>query len=113
MREPRVLLDPRFLGALHAELEDELGSEPANTTLLQIGFLHGLRDALQRGGPARADGRRRRARGPALAAADAAARRGGRAAARRDRAARLLAGAQRGVRAAREPRPQQRTAPAP
>jgi anti-anti-sigma regulatory factor len=45
VREPRVLLDPRFLGALHAELEDELGSEPANTTLLQIGFLHGLRDA--------------------------------------------------------------------
>ena len=47
VREPRVLLDPRFLGALHAELEDELGSEPANTTLLQIGFLHGLRDALR------------------------------------------------------------------
>ncbi len=46
VREPRVLLDPRFLGALHAELEDELGCEPANTTLLQIGFLHGLRDAL-------------------------------------------------------------------
>lgn len=47
VREPRVLLDPRFLGALHLELEDELGSEPANTALLQIGFLHGLRDALQ------------------------------------------------------------------
>jgi hypothetical protein len=47
VREPRVLLDPRFLGALHAELEDELGSEPAITTLLQIGFLHGLRDALR------------------------------------------------------------------
>jgi len=47
VREPRVLLDPRFLGALHLELEDELGSEPANTTLLQIGFLHGMRDALQ------------------------------------------------------------------
>lgn len=47
VREPRVLLDPRFLGALHAELVDELGSEPANTTLLQIGFLHGLRDALR------------------------------------------------------------------
>jgi len=46
VREPRVLLDPRFLGALHAELEDELGREPATTTLLQIGFLHGLRDAL-------------------------------------------------------------------
>ena len=47
VREPRVLLDPRFLGALHAELEDELGSQPAAVTLLQIGFLHGLRDALQ------------------------------------------------------------------
>ncbi len=47
VREPRVLLDPRFLGALHAELEDEFGREPANTTLLQIGFLHGLRDALR------------------------------------------------------------------
>ena len=46
VREPRVLLDPRFLGALHAELEDELGSQPAAVTLLQIGFLHGLRDAL-------------------------------------------------------------------
>jgi hypothetical protein len=47
VREPRVLLDPRFLGALHAELEDEMGSQPATVTLLQIGFLHGLRDALQ------------------------------------------------------------------
>jgi len=47
VREPRVLLDPRFLGALHAELEDELGSRSAADTLLQIGFLHGLRDALQ------------------------------------------------------------------
>jgi hypothetical protein len=47
VREPRVLLDPRFLGALHAELLDELGSESAAVTLLQIGFLHGLRDALR------------------------------------------------------------------
>lgn len=47
VREPRVLLDPRFLGALHAELVDEMGSEPADATLLQIGFLHGMRDALQ------------------------------------------------------------------
>ena len=47
VREPRVLLDPRFLGALHAELEDELGSQHATVTLLQIGFLHGLRAALQ------------------------------------------------------------------
>jgi hypothetical protein len=47
VREPRVLLDPRFLGALHVELEDELGTESAAVTLLQIGFLHGLRDAVQ------------------------------------------------------------------
>jgi hypothetical protein len=45
VREPRVLLDPRFLGALHAELADELGDDPADVTLRQIGFLHGLRDA--------------------------------------------------------------------
>ena len=105
VREPRVLLDPRFLGALHAELEDELGSEPAAVTLLQIGFLHGLRDALQAVVQLVAGGRRRRAGRPALARC----RRGcapspAAAAARRDRAARLLARALRGVGAAREPR---------
>ena len=46
VREPRVLLDARFLGALHAELEDELGRDAATVTLLQLGFLQGLRDVL-------------------------------------------------------------------
>ncbi len=45
VREPRILLETQFLGALHAELEDKLGDEEASVTLLQIGFLHGLRDA--------------------------------------------------------------------
>jgi hypothetical protein len=40
-----VLLDPRFLAALRAELELDMGPEEAALTLLQIGFLHGLRDA--------------------------------------------------------------------
>jgi hypothetical protein len=40
-----VLLDPRFLGALRAELVDDMGPEEAALTLLQIGFLHGMRDA--------------------------------------------------------------------
>jgi hypothetical protein len=47
VREPRVLLDARFLGALHAELEDELGRDAATVTLLQLGFLQGLRDAVR------------------------------------------------------------------
>jgi predicted hydrocarbon binding protein/anti-anti-sigma regulatory factor len=44
-REPGVLLDPHFLGALHAELEAEFGSEGAATTLMQIGLIQGLHDA--------------------------------------------------------------------
>jgi hypothetical protein len=44
-REPGVLLDPHFLGAMHAELEAELGSEDAATTLVQVGFIQGLHDA--------------------------------------------------------------------
>ncbi len=44
-REPGVLLDPRFLGALRRQLERDFGEEEAERTLLQIGFLHGLRDA--------------------------------------------------------------------
>ena len=44
-REPGVLLDPRFLSALRGQLEQEFGAEEAALTLLQIGFLHGLRDA--------------------------------------------------------------------
>jgi anti-anti-sigma regulatory factor len=43
--EPRFLLDLCFLGALHAELVEHLGREGAHATLLQLGLLHGLRDA--------------------------------------------------------------------
>jgi hypothetical protein len=52
VREPGVLFDPRFLGALHAELADQQGDDGASVTLLQIGFLHGLRDAVQLAGAA-------------------------------------------------------------
>lgn len=45
--DPRFLADPRFLGALHDELREQLGAEEAFAALLQLGFLHGLRDALQ------------------------------------------------------------------
>ena len=43
-RDSRVLLDPAFLGTLHAELERELEASEAETALLQMGFLHGLQD---------------------------------------------------------------------
>jgi anti-anti-sigma regulatory factor len=43
--EPRFLLDVCFLGALHAELVEQLGRDEAHATLLQLGLLHGLRDA--------------------------------------------------------------------
>ena len=43
--EPRFLLDPCFLAALHSELVEHLGPDDAHATLLQLGFLHGLRDA--------------------------------------------------------------------
>jgi len=43
--EPRFLLDVCFLGALHSELVEHLGRDEAHATLLQLGFLHGLRDA--------------------------------------------------------------------
>ena len=46
-REPGVLLDPHFLGALHAELEAEMGPEAAASALRQIGCLQGLRHAEQ------------------------------------------------------------------
>lgn len=45
LHEPRLLLCGQFLGALLAELEDELGVEAARRTFFQLGFLHGLRDA--------------------------------------------------------------------
>jgi anti-anti-sigma regulatory factor len=45
--EPRFLTDVAFIGALHLELRDRLGPSDAHTALLQLGFLHGLRDALE------------------------------------------------------------------
>ena len=44
-KEPGVLLDPHFLGAMHAELEAELGSEDAANALTQVGLIQGLHDA--------------------------------------------------------------------
>lgn len=44
-KEPGVLLDPHFLGAMHAELEAELGSEDAAKALMQVGLIQGLHDA--------------------------------------------------------------------
>jgi hypothetical protein len=45
LRDASALLDPRFLGALHAEIEGQLGPADAFSVLLQIGFATGLRDA--------------------------------------------------------------------
>jgi hypothetical protein len=45
-RDPRVLLDPRFLGGLHAQLAKEHAPAEVCTRLLRMGFLHGLQDAL-------------------------------------------------------------------
>jgi len=45
-REPRLLLEAEFLGSLHGELAERLGAEGSAATLLQLGFLHGLCDAL-------------------------------------------------------------------
>ena len=47
VRDAGLLFDLHFLGALHAELEDELGPEEAYATLLQIGFLQGMRESQQ------------------------------------------------------------------
>jgi len=47
VRESGLLLGPHFMGALHAELQSELGSVASALILMQIGFLHGLRDATQ------------------------------------------------------------------
>jgi hypothetical protein len=57
-RDPRVLLDPQFLGPLHDELWSTLAPEDAALALRQIGVLHGLQDAaaaLARMGEPRAD----------------------------------------------------------
>ena len=45
VRDAGLLFDPHFLGALHAELLGELGEQEAEATLIQIGFLQGLREA--------------------------------------------------------------------
>jgi anti-anti-sigma regulatory factor len=45
MQEPKLFVDGLFLGALLAELEDELGATDSARVLFQIGMLHGLRDA--------------------------------------------------------------------
>jgi hypothetical protein len=45
-QEPRMLLDREFLGSLHVELSQRLAEAEARAALLQLGFLHGLRDAL-------------------------------------------------------------------
>lgn len=57
-RDPRVLLDPQFLGPLHDELWSTLSPQDAALALRQIGVLHGLQDAataLDRLGAACAD----------------------------------------------------------
>jgi hypothetical protein len=43
--EPRFLTDPAFVGALHAELGEELGADAAAAVLFQLGFARGLFDA--------------------------------------------------------------------
>lgn len=45
VNESGVLLDARFVAALTAELSEDLGPEEGGLALLQIGLLHGLRDA--------------------------------------------------------------------
>ena len=55
VNESGVLLDARFLAALHAELCEDLGPEEGALALLQIGLLHGLRDAARAVGPAPCD----------------------------------------------------------
>ncbi len=45
--DPRFLTDGAFLGALHLELRQRLGEGDARAALLQLGFLHGLRDSLE------------------------------------------------------------------
>lgn len=45
VREPGLIVDPRFLGPLREELTSELGAAGALTAMMQIGCMHGLRDA--------------------------------------------------------------------
>src|SRR5262245_26508727 len=44
---PGGLLDAGFLGSRHLELRGRLGSEAALAMLFQLGFVHGLCDALR------------------------------------------------------------------
>jgi hypothetical protein len=53
IRDARVLLDAKLLGALHGELGRRLGAAGAREALLQAGFFQGLRDALRAAGNAR------------------------------------------------------------
>ena len=46
-RDSRVMMDPVFLATLRGELARELPAEEADRALLQMGFLHGLQDALR------------------------------------------------------------------
>jgi hypothetical protein len=45
-QEPRMLLDAEVLASLREELSARLGPGEVRTALLQLGFLHGMRDAL-------------------------------------------------------------------
>ncbi|MEN8159321.1 MAG: V4R domain-containing protein [Myxococcota bacterium] len=45
-QDPRMLLDGEILASLRAELAARLAPEEVRTALLQLGFLHGMRDAL-------------------------------------------------------------------
>ena len=47
MRDPKIFVDTKFLGALLAQLEGELGAKDARQALFEIGLDHGLRDAFQ------------------------------------------------------------------
>jgi anti-anti-sigma regulatory factor len=58
LQEPGWMLQPAFVGALHAEIEQDLGAEAAPFALVQIGLLHGFRDALRIVGEAFTRGRR-------------------------------------------------------
>jgi hypothetical protein len=57
LQEPGWMLEPAFVGALHAEIEQDLGAEAAPFALVQIGLLHGFRDALRIVGEAFTRGR--------------------------------------------------------
>jgi hypothetical protein len=47
VEEPRFLVDGAFMARLSGELEAQCGADEASRLLLQLGFVHGLRDALR------------------------------------------------------------------